>query len=391
MIKNRVNVLFICWGFSIHAKRRIRIFCDDPRFKVSVASTFDYQFSPANNVKLPSDCNVRELPGYWNIFKTWWIAFKALVILFTTVARIKPEVIFLHTLMFPCYLAYFLPKRIPIIITFWNGDVIWWAKWNGIERALKKKIVITGVRRANAITVNSQMALDKCIEYGAPKERISLIRYPGVNMALFKPKVKAASRKILNTQYENILLWPRGLGGYLNSDILLDAAPIIIKEFPKTQFIILSKVGESTIREFSDELKKRDIYNNFRFDSQVDHRLMPDYYNAADAMITISSNDSLPNVMLESLSCGTPVIAGDIEQLREWIVNKHTGFLVPPRDHKILAETILFIINNKNSKLVNAVIKNGLIRARKDADSRKNIPAIKQLVIDTATSANKLN
>ena len=34
--KKRTRVLFLAWGFSIHAKRRIQIFVDDPSFEVAV-------------------------------------------------------------------------------------------------------------------------------------------------------------------------------------------------------------------------------------------------------------------------------------------------------------------------------------------------------------------
>ena len=46
------KVLFLCWGFSIHARRRIQIFVDDERFKVAVVSTYNYGFAGALNVLL---------------------------------------------------------------------------------------------------------------------------------------------------------------------------------------------------------------------------------------------------------------------------------------------------------------------------------------------------
>src|SRR5215831_10209648 len=43
----RTRVLFVCWGESIHARRRVQLFIDDPRFEVAVVSTYDYGFQGA--------------------------------------------------------------------------------------------------------------------------------------------------------------------------------------------------------------------------------------------------------------------------------------------------------------------------------------------------------
>ena len=48
----RKKVLFLAWGYSIHAQRRIQIFVDDPLFDVTVVSTYNYQFSGATTIPL---------------------------------------------------------------------------------------------------------------------------------------------------------------------------------------------------------------------------------------------------------------------------------------------------------------------------------------------------
>ena len=89
-----------------------------------------------------------------------------------------------------------------------------------------------------------------------------------------------------------------------------------------------------------------DIEKNFRWDGQVPFDMMPIYYCAADVMVSIASNDSLPNCMLEAMACGIPVIMGDIPQIREWVNDGVNGFLVPPRDPIALSESILKVFEN---------------------------------------------
>ena len=165
----------MAWGFSIHAKRRIQLFIDDPKFKVAVVSTHNYNFTNASNILL-ADATGKETSIWKKLFNkvkeitnnnTLLLLFEDICKCIKDFRRLKsavkefnPDVIFLQTLLYPCYLAYFLPQSLPIMITFWNGDVIWWAKWNGIERMLKKQIVTYGVRKSATITVNSQMAFN---------------------------------------------------------------------------------------------------------------------------------------------------------------------------------------------------------------------------------------
>jgi hypothetical protein len=46
------RLLILCWGYSIHARRRAQLFIDDPRFEVTVVSTHNYAFEKAENVLL---------------------------------------------------------------------------------------------------------------------------------------------------------------------------------------------------------------------------------------------------------------------------------------------------------------------------------------------------
>jgi glycosyltransferase involved in cell wall biosynthesis len=406
----KTKVLFFAWGDSIHARRRITIFAKDPAFEVGVISTFAYEFENAKNYYLSfSERAMDKIIGMTLLRKIIrrvlslmiylivrcfdkkttradcyrWYADVQLVKDYTR--QFKPDVIFLQTLLYPCYLSFLLSKRIPTIITFWNGDLTWWAKWNGIERALKKQVVLHGIKRAEAITVNSETAFNACLKYGATKDKVKLIRYPGVNLDLFKPQSNRFElRKQLGLRHEKIVLCTRGLGGYLNSDVIIEAAAMVVKQFPDTLFLFLSGVGSETLW---DEHKKRaeelGIVENIRRDGQVPWENMPMYYNAADVVVSISSNDSLPNCMLEAMACGTPLVMGDIPQLREWVTDGVNGLLAPPRDSTAVSHALLRLLDD-NGSLVMEFVRYNLALVDREVDSRKSSLLVKQLVHDMA-------
>jgi glycosyltransferase involved in cell wall biosynthesis len=238
-----------------------------------------------------------------------------------------------------------MPKSIPIVITFWNGDVTWWERSTGLERLFKKELVRYGVRRAEAITVNSRAAMVACAGYGAAEGKISLIRYPGVDRGRFRPSPKPGARRALGIGAGKVVLCPRGLGGYLNSDVIVESAAAVVERHPDALFLFLSGVGAGKVLErHKDRVRQLGLERNFRWEGQVEWERMPVYYNAADAMVSISSNDSLPNCMMEALACEVPVIMGDIPQIREWIADGRNGFLVPPRDPERLSGKILEVL-----------------------------------------------
>lgn len=407
--QQKTRVLFFAWGDSIHARRRINVFTEDDNFEVGVISTFAYNFKNAQNYLLRN----AQTNSFNKFDWQWWINIgkrilvRLLAMPLFVVSRVfccslsmnecitlltdaflvlrytkkfKPDVIFLQTLLYPCYLAYLLPRRIPVVVTFWNGDVTWWAQWTGVERRFKKWLVTYGVNRAAAITVNSKSALEACHNYGAPANKVNLIRYPGVNLDLFYPVTdKSSARRQLHITHQRVVFCPRGLGSYLNSEIIIQAAAEVIKSFPDTLFIFLAGIASQEIKDSHLKLATElGIQNNIRLEAKVEWENMPIYYQAANVMVSISSNDSLPNCMLEAMACGIPVIMGDIAAIREQITHEQNGFLVPPEDASCLAKTIIRLFNDE--QLINSFSQTNLVMIRNELDSRLTTRNVKQLI-----------
>ncbi len=423
VVSRPTRALFLTWGYSIHAERRIRLFTDDCEFDVGVVSTYDYKFSKATNYLLTgaeegrdsvagyegsnrrvtlanAACFVREriaklksgirkvrcfrerrvAMAVWRLCRELIFAVRDFRILRSAIKEFVPDVIFLQTLMYPSYLAYFVSWRIPRIVTFWNGDVVWWAKWSGIERLLKKQIVAFGIRRATAITVNSTAAFNACLGYGIEKSKVHTIRYPGVDFKRFHPIGKAWARQSLGITARQVVFAPRGLAHYLNSDIIVDAASKVIAAYADTLFIF---ARASSGGELATRAHERGIERNIRWEGVVPWEQMPLYYCASDVVVSISSNDSTPNCMFEAMACRVPLIMGDIPQIREWVKDEVNGFLVSVRDSDALADRILGVFVNAGS-VVEQIVETNYSRVRCEMDSQRNGDLIRRLVHQVA-------
>lgn len=79
--------------------------------------------------------------------------------------------------------------------------------------------------------------------------------------------------------------------------------------------------------------------------STYDPSKLAEYYNLADVFVSASIADNFPSTALESIACGTPVVAFDVGGISEIAVHGKTGFLAENRNVSELADSILSVIS----------------------------------------------
>ena len=167
----------------------------------------------------------------------------------------------------------------------------------------------------------------------------------GVDQSIFSPIDKINARKNLGVDPSNrILLF---VGNKTKSNPFKDyetlelAARIIQREKPDLNFIFYC-IGEE-----EEDLKIDNLTIKF-IPFVSDEKLLARYYQASDIYIHAAKSDNFPTTILESLSCGTPVIATNVGGINEQIIDNQNGFLVPPKKPEIMAEKIIYLLENDN-------------------------------------------
>jgi glycosyltransferase involved in cell wall biosynthesis len=106
----------------------------------------------------------------------------------------------------------------------------------------------------------------------------------------------------------------------------------------------LCLAGDGPLRpSIEQSVRQSGLSERVRFLGSVRHELLPDWYRAADATVLSSRSEGLPNVLRESLACGTPFASTDVGSIAE-IADPAWSRLAPANDAGALAQAIAGVL-----------------------------------------------
>ncbi|MBF0324542.1 MAG: glycosyltransferase family 4 protein [Alphaproteobacteria bacterium] len=189
--------------------------------------------------------------------------------------------------------------------------------------ALPRAQIRWAARRADGLITVCHALKQPLISLGIPAESVTVLRN-GVDLQAFRPRDRAAARQSLGVSGPvvvsvGLLIERKG------HHLVIDA----VARMPELTLLIAGDGPERsalTARAASAGLDGR-----VRFLGEVAHRDLPDIYGAADALVLASSREGWANVLLESMACGTPVVATDVWGSGEAVTCPEAGLLMPQR------------------------------------------------------------
>lgn len=204
--------------------------------------------------------------------------------------------------------------KIPLIITARGSDINLIA-----QQAVPRKWISWAAKRSAHIITVSDALRTKMIDIGVNTAKITVLRN-GVDTEVFKPpENRAELRQKLGLEGQVLL----SVGNLVE----LKGHALIIEAIESLQNDInLVIVGEG---EEEERLKKlvsnRHMGKRVRFLKRMNQNELKDWYGAADLFVLASSREGWPNVLLESLACGTPLVATDVGGSPEVLGNAAVG------------------------------------------------------------------
>jgi len=215
----------------------------------------------------------------------------------------------------------------PVVITARGTDV------NLIPRyRLPRAMIRWAARHAAGIITVARALKDDLVNAGVPGERIEVLRN-GVDLQLFRPIEREAARRRLSVSRTTLLsvghLVPRKA-----HDLVIQA----LRWLPEMDLIV---IGDGPERGALGALARESgVGDRVKFAGALAQEELRDYYGAADALVLASSREGWANVLLESMACGTPVIASRAGGTPEVVAAPEAGVLMTERTPEALAQAV---------------------------------------------------
>jgi glycosyltransferase involved in cell wall biosynthesis len=135
-------------------------------------------------------------------------------------------------------------------------------------------------------------------------------------------------------------------------EYLLEAAPTILERHPGTRFLFAGPC-EKVLGEQAYERKIAPLLtalgDRWTFLGTLQPDAMAAFFKSCDVTVlpSINSTETFGLVQVESMICGTPVVAAGLPGVREPVRVTGMGKVVPPRDPRLLAEALLEILADR--------------------------------------------
>jgi glycosyltransferase involved in cell wall biosynthesis len=215
----------------------------------------------------------------------------------------------------------------PVVITARGTDV------NLIPRyRLPRAMIRWAARHADGIIAVARALKDDLVRVGVPAGRIEVLRN-GVDLQLFQPIEREAGRRKLEVSRTTLLSV-----GHL---IPRKAHHLVIQAMRWLPEMNLIVIGDGPERKALNALaREAGVGDRVRFVGALAQEELRNYYGAADALVLASSREGWANVLLESMACGTPVVASKIGGTPEVVSEPEAGVLMAERTPEAIVEAV---------------------------------------------------
>jgi len=208
-----------------------------------------------------------------------------------------------------------------------------------IQYFLRRTMITWACRQAQKIMAVSSSLKERIAGLGIPADKIELIPN-GVDCDKFKILDKDECRTKLGLSHKSKHVT------YIGNLKPIKGVRYLIQAFLDVMpDVCLNIVGDgkelNNLEKMAVDLQ---LAERVRFFGRQPHEAIPLWINASDCLCLPSLNEGCPNVVLESLACGRPVVASRVGAVPDLLDSEDKGIMVEPGNEKALARAIKQII-----------------------------------------------
>ena len=198
---------------------------------------------------------------------------------------------------------------------------------------------IDDLQRAHALISDGWAAKQLPAIIGRPVDDV----LKGVDVETFTP-AGASMRAAHGLEGKQVVICVTRLVPIKNLSLMLDALALVRRQ---RDDVVLLVVGEGPQQPvLQARAKEIGLADAVRFVGYVPQNETAAWYRAANVFALSSDFDNSPNVVLEAMACGLPVVATDVGGLREYLKPPANGLLTPKGDAPAFADALLTLLND---------------------------------------------
>ncbi|GED56312.1 glycosyltransferase [Brevibacillus formosus] len=239
-------------------------------------------------------------------------------------------------------LPYAQKSKLPLITSFHGFDATKRVKENPVYRRSLKRLF----RKGQAFTVVSNHMRKRLIHLGCPPSKITLIR-SGIDLRKFP---MLPPQPVENGEYR--LLSVGRLTEKKGMDTLIKAFTHVHKKHPKAKLIIVGDGEEK--KKLKRLIKKNNLGTQVVLKGALPHREVQRELAKCHLFIIAcktarnGNQEGIPNVIMEAMASGRPVISTYHAGIPELVENKVTGYLVPEKSPTALGKMINRVLTDSH-------------------------------------------
>ncbi|MEI6893694.1 MAG: glycosyltransferase family 4 protein [Colwellia sp.] len=219
--------------------------------------------------------------------------------------------------------------NIPVMVTARGSDI------NVIpENSIAKKRIVKAITDVQASAGVSQALVDEMIKL-APLAKPPIVLRNGVDLDFFHPDAVQPQLPFELERDEKLILSVGNLVELKGHHLVIEA----LKSLANVKLIIIGEGEERA--NLQRQVADLSLTDRVLFTGNILQADLPGYYARADALVLASSREGMPNVLLESLACGTPVVATNVGGNSEVITQGGIGLLLKERSTQYLIQALM--------------------------------------------------
>jgi glycosyltransferase involved in cell wall biosynthesis len=241
------------------------------------------------------------------------------------------------------------------------------------------------IQQADALVADGWAAANLPAMLGRPVHTVG----KGVDAEMFTPEGPNLRAQLGLTDRRVVLSVGRFVP--IKNTALLIEALARIRSAESTAHLLL--VGEGPERRALEQQAARlGVAGAVTFAGYVPQDQLAPYYRAADVFALASAFDNSPNVVLEAMACGLPIVATDVGGVAELVVADRGGSLVPRADAAAMADSLArWLLDPDRRRGARAVNRQMVIERHSWRASAERLLEVYRDVLDRRRTATRIS